>query len=238
MKERYVSCARRNHVVSIQRRRLKILRSVLLNRSQNATLNLRRIHVLSSVDNRIRAWYFLSFLASLLHTSSTKDLRKKLLCPHERLSGRAEAIKIRKAKVDDYFTCLPLFSLLYHGNVGADFQQTFEAYIRNDDGVVLLAEDSDKVTGVLAGSYHLDIDWEGRTAKIDAIIVNGAYRRKGIGRELAKQFMAMTKRKNYKAVKSRINTKNVIAQKFHEALGFTKTDTCEYFLDFQEPQKQ
>jgi len=92
--------------------------------------------------------------------------------------------------------------------------------------------------GVLAGSYHLDIDWEGRTAKIDAIIVNGAYRRKGIGRALAKQFIVMTKRKNCKAVKSRINTKNVIAQKFHEVLRFTKADTYEYFLDLQEPQNQ
>lgn len=173
-----------------------------------------------------------------MNSTSTKDLRKTLLCSHERVSGRAEAIKIRKAKVGDYSTCLPLFSLLYHGDVGPDFQQTFEAYIRNDDGVVLLAEKADKVMGVLAGSYHLDIDREGRTAKIDAIIVNEAYRRKGIGRALAKQFIVMTNRKNCKAVESRINTKNVIAQKFHEVLRFTKADTYEYFLDLQEPQNQ
>jgi len=127
--------------------------------------------------------------------------------------------------------------LLYHGDVGADFQQTFEAFIRNDEGVVLLVEEADRVLGVLAGSYHLDLDWEGRTAKIDAIIVNEDSRRKGLGRALAKHFIATTKRKNCKAVKSRINTKNEIAQQFLDALGFTKADTYEYFLDLQEPQK-
>lgn len=146
--------------------------------------------------------------------------------------------RTRKAKVDDYSACLPLFSLLYHGDIGANFKHTFGGFIRNDDGVVLLAEDSYKVVGILVGSYHLDIDWEGRIARIDALIVDEACRKRGIGRRLVSQFIAMAERKNARAVKSRINRNNVIAQKFHENLGFTKANTYEYFLDFQEQRKQ
>jgi ribosomal protein S18 acetylase RimI-like enzyme len=146
--------------------------------------------------------------------------------------------RTRKAKVDDYSACLPLFSLLYHGDIGANFKHTFGSFIRNDDGVVLLAEDSYKVVGILVGSYHLDIDWEGRIARIDALIVDDACRKTGIGRKLVDQIIAMAKSKNCRAVKSRINRENVIAQKFHESLGFIKANTYEYFLDFQEQRKQ
>ena len=140
--------------------------------------------------------------------------------------------------MDDYSACLPLFSLLYHGDIGANFKHAFVSFIRNDDGVVLLAEDSYKVVGILVGSYHLDIDWEGRIARIDALIVDEACRKRGIGSKLVSQFIALAERKNCRAVKSRINRKNVVAQRFHESLGFTKANTYEYFLDFQEQRRQ
>jgi len=84
----------------------------------------------------------------------------------------------------------------------------------------------------------LDIDWEGRIARIDALIVDEACRKRGIGSKLVSQFIALAERKNCRAVKSRINRKNVVAQRFHESLGFTKANTYEYFLDFQEQRRQ
>lgn len=140
--------------------------------------------------------------------------------------------RIRTARTNDYSACLPLFTILYHGDIGSNFEHTFEEFVSSEDGVVLLAEHSNKVIGILVGSYHLDIDWEGKIAKIDALIVDKAYRKKGIGRKLVRYFVTMA-RERCKAVKSRVNRKNVVAQKFHESLGFTKADTYEYFLDFQ-----
>ena len=143
-----------------------------------------------------------------------------------------QAVKIRTGEIDDYSSCLPLFTVLYHGDLGPDFRQTFEDYVR--EGVVLLAENSGKVKGILVGSYHLDIDWEGKTAKIDAIIVYEANRKKGIGAKLVQRFISLSRREQCKAVKSRVNVENIVAQKFHKSLGFTKANTYEYFLDFQE----
>ena len=80
----------------------------------------------------------------------------------------------------------------------------------------------------------MDIDWEGKTAKIDAIVVDEANRKKGIGRRLVERFIGISRKKQCKAVKSRVNVENIIAQKFHESQGFTRAKTYEYFLDFQE----
>ena len=76
-----------------------------------------------------------------------------------------ELVKIRTGKISDYFLCLPLFKTLYHGDIGSNFQQIFEDYV--EEGVIFIAEKHDKVIGVLAGSFQLDIDWEGKTIKLD-----------------------------------------------------------------------
>jgi len=150
---------------------------------------------------------------------------------------RKRSTIIRTAKTNDYSDGLPLFETLYHGDIGPDFKQTFENFVNSEDGVIMLAERSNKVIGILVGSYHLDIDWEGRIAKIDALIVDEAYRKKGIGKKLAQRFITMAKRKQCKAVKSRVNRENVVAQKFHESLGFTEANTYEYFLDFEKAEE-
>lgn len=145
--------------------------------------------------------------------------------------------KIREAKVDDYSACLPLLTALYHGDIGPDFRRTFEDFVESETGIVLIAENT-TVLGVLVGSYHMDIDWEGETARIDAIIVDKPHRKQRIGTELMWHFIAEARRKGCKAAKSRVNTENFAAQEFHETLGFTKAKTYEYFLDFVHPPEK
>jgi len=147
-------------------------------------------------------------------------------------------VRIRKAKVNDYSACLPLFTLLYHGDTGPNFKIIFEEFINNEDSIVLLAEHSGKVIGILVGSYHLDIDWEGNVARIDALIVDRAFRRMGIGRRLVRYFITKAKNGGCKAVRSRVNRKNTIAQFFYKNQGFTRANTYEYFLDFREQHKR
>lgn len=139
---------------------------------------------------------------------------------------------IRKAKTDDYSQCLPLLTSLYHGDIGTDFKNTFESFTNSDNGLVLLAQFQGQVVGVLIGSWQMNIDWEGKTARIDAIIVDEKHRRTGIGRQLAHYFIIQAKGQKCKAVKSRVNRKNEQAQKFHENLGFAIANTYEYVLDF------
>jgi len=142
--------------------------------------------------------------------------------------------KIRTAKLDDYSSCIPLLTILYHGDIGPNFKQTFESFVKNKDCTVLLAEHSNKVIGILIGSCHINIDFEGKTAKIDALIVDEAFRRKRIGRSLLFRFVTWARKRHCKALKSRVNMKNKTAQSFHENLGFTKTKTCEYILELQD----
>ena len=142
----------------------------------------------------------------------------------------AGRITIRRAEIGDYPRCLPLFTLLYHGDIGTGFKKTFATYIRNEDGIILLAQVRHEVVGILVGSLQMDIDWEGRTARIDAIIVGEKHRRTGIGGQLAKEFIKLAQERGCKAVKSRVNVKNGGAQRFHESLGFGRVDTYEYVL--------
>lgn len=143
-------------------------------------------------------------------------------------------VTIRIANAKDYAKCLPLLTSLYRGDIGPDFRQIFRDYVTETEGVILLAESPDDLVGILVGSFHLDIDWEGRTSRIDAIVVKDAGRRMGTASKLAQCFAEMAKRRNCRAMKSRINTRNVAGQRFHESLGFTKANTYEYVLDFQE----
>ncbi len=146
-------------------------------------------------------------------------------------------VAIRIAEASDYSKCLPLFTLLYHGDIGPYFKRVFEDYVTQEEGVILLAELSHSLAGILVGSYHLDIDWEGRTARIDAIIVEEANRKTGIGKRLTQHFIDMARKKKCRVVKSRVNVNNAVAQKFHENMGFIKANTYEFILDFQEYTK-
>jgi ribosomal protein S18 acetylase RimI-like enzyme len=143
-----------------------------------------------------------------------------------------ESVTVRLAEISDYSVCIPLFKLLYHGDIGPDFKNVFQDYVK--EGAILLARTSGKLLGILVGSYNLDIDWEGRIARIDAIIVDENHRMRGIGKMLVKRFVEVAQEENCKAVKSRINVANLISQKFHVGLGFSRTDTCEYVLELQQ----
>ncbi|UCG45846.1 MAG: GNAT family N-acetyltransferase [Candidatus Bathyarchaeota archaeon] len=146
-------------------------------------------------------------------------------------------MSIRSGRTSDYNLGLPLLEKLYHGDIGLDLKQAFIDYVRKENGVVLFAEDAGKVVGILVGSFQLDIDWEGKTGKIDAIIVDEKQRRRGVGRKLVQRFLAWAKRKGCKAVKARINRENDVAQEFHRSLGFEEAETYEYFLDFDHPRE-
>ncbi len=142
------------------------------------------------------------------------------------------SVSIRTATADAYSQCLPLFDSLYHGDLGPDFPRCFEDYVTG--GVVLIAEQSQRLVGLLAGSFRLDMDWEGRTATLDALVVDAAHRKGKVGTRLVRRFVSLARKRGCKAIKSRVNVTNVAAQKFHERLGFTRAATCEYTLDLQD----
>jgi len=152
----------------------------------------------------------------------------------EQVETAKQTVSIRRAKVSDYSACLPLFNTLYHGDIGTNFKQVYEEFVKSKNSIVLLAACSNRIMGLLVGSFHLDLDWEGKIAKIDAIIVEEAYRRQGVGENLFQFFVSYARQKQCNAIVSRVNIKNVIAQVFHISLGFMKAHTLEYILDLKK----
>jgi len=153
-------------------------------------------------------------------------------------STKNRSLRIRAARADDYFACLPLLTSLYHGDIGTNFKQTFESFVLEKDSTVVLAEHPNKVIGILIGSCYLDVDWEGKVAKIDALIIDEAFRRMGIGRRLFECFVSWARERRCKAIRSRVNKKNKTAQSFHQNLGFTRAQTYEYILELREQHRR
>lgn len=142
----------------------------------------------------------------------------------------SEKPTVRCGTPDDFDRCLPLFEELYHGDIGHNFKRVFDGFARCEGGCVLIAEQQE-VVGILVGSYYSDIDWEGKVAKIQALVVEKKHRNKGIGKKLVHHFLRKAKKDGCCAVRSRVNRKNQIACLFHERLGFEEAETYEYILE-------
>lgn len=141
-----------------------------------------------------------------------------------------KALEIRQATPEDWEKTSPLFEQLYHGDLGPDLRKVFTILATNIEGSVLIAEQDKKTIGVLVGSYYLDLDWEGKIAKLQAIIVDRKHQNQGIGRKLLKHFLKQAKEKNCRAIIARVNRKNR-GSDFYEKLDFEEAGTSEYMLE-------
>lgn len=138
---------------------------------------------------------------------------------------------VRDATSEDFDRCFPLLDQLYHGDIGSNFREVFNKLAGGQEGSVIVAEQHGKTLGILIGSYHLDIDWEGKVAKIQALIVDEKHREQGTGRTLVQRFVEKAKQAGCHVVGSRINRENRVARLFHEELGFWQAETFEYILE-------
>jgi len=144
-----------------------------------------------------------------------------------------EPLKIRKATLQDWSKTLPLFKQLYHGDIGPNMRKAFTTLTKDSENCVLVAEQNKELIGAIIGNYYLDLDWEDKTAKLQAIIVNEKHRNKGIGKKLFQHFLTETKKHKCRAITLRVNQKNEIASNFYEKLNFTKAETKEYILELK-----
>lgn len=139
--------------------------------------------------------------------------------------------KIRQAIPQDWNKILPLFIQLYHGDIGPNLQEVFAYLTGSKENCVLVAEQNEKLVGSVIGNYYIDLDWEGKTAKLQAIIVDKKHRNQGIGKKLLHHFLTQAKENNCRAVTARVNRKNRKASNFYERLNFEEAETSEYILE-------
>ena len=140
-------------------------------------------------------------------------------------------LKIRQATPKDWNKILPLLKQLYHNDIGPNMKNTFNELTKNKQNLILIAEQNQTITGALIANYYLDLDWEAKTAKLQAIIVHKKHRNKSIGTKLFQQFHKHAKQHKCKAITLRVNRKNKTAALFYEKLNFTKAETNEYTLE-------
>jgi ribosomal protein S18 acetylase RimI-like enzyme len=140
-------------------------------------------------------------------------------------------LTIRKATPKDWNKILPLFKQLYHDDIGPNLKNTFTKLTKNNENITLIAEQNQKLLGALIANYYMDLDWEGKTAKLQAIIVDQKHRNKGIGKKLLQHLLTQAKQNNCRAITARVNRKNKIARLFYEKLDFEEARTNEYTLE-------
>jgi ribosomal protein S18 acetylase RimI-like enzyme len=140
-------------------------------------------------------------------------------------------LKIRQATPSDWNKILPLFKQLYHGDIGPNLQKTYQSLTKNREACVLIAEQNTKPVGALIANYYLDADWEGKIAKLQAIIVDEKHRKQGIGKKLFHSFLKHARNNGCIATTLRVNEKNKDAQLFYEKLHLTKAETQEYIIE-------
>jgi ribosomal protein S18 acetylase RimI-like enzyme len=149
----------------------------------------------------------------------------------KRPSMTSDKLTIRQATPKDWKKILPLFTQLYHGDIGPDLKKVFTTLTTSKKNSVLIAEQNEKAVGALIGSYYLDIDWEGKIAKLQAIIVDKKHQGKGIGKKLFHHFQTQAKGNNCRAITARVNRKNKQARGFYEKLNLEEAETNEYILE-------
>jgi ribosomal protein S18 acetylase RimI-like enzyme len=142
-------------------------------------------------------------------------------------------LRIRRATPNDWQGILPLFEQLYHGDIGPDLRNVFTTLATSRESCIFVAEQNRKLVGAIVGSLYLDIDWEGKIAKLQAIIVDEHERRNGIGRRLYQHFLTYAKRHRARAVTARVNRRNTEALAFYEKLAFTKAETIEHITEIK-----
>lgn len=97
--------------------------------------------------------------------------------------------------------------------------RAFSYYLRNPNTISLIAT----VDSVIAG-YVLGIVGTGsrrHLARIHSIAVDGSYRRRGIGRRLAKAFIRLARKRGCTIVHSEVAESAKPARRFFTDLGFT-----------------
>jgi len=143
-----------------------------------------------------------------------------------------EGLRIRGGFPEDWEKILPLFRQLYHGDIGPNLQEVFVNLARGVGSCVLVAELKEKFVGTSIGNYCIDLDWEGKIARLQAIIVDEEYRNRGIGEALLHRFLVRAKQSGCRVVVARVNRENMKGSSFFEKLNFEEIGTSEYVLEF------
>lgn len=125
-----------------------------------------------------------------------------------------------KTDLDQLFALAQDFAASFEPEIGA-FAQSFDHLIVQDDALLLVADESDRLLGYLLGFDHCTLFANGRVSWIEEIMVRDHSRRRGHGRDLTVQFEHWARSRGSKLVA--LATRR--AAPFYRALGYEESAT-------------
>jgi GNAT superfamily N-acetyltransferase len=126
------------------------------------------------------------------------------------------------ADLDEVFALARDFAASFRPEIGA-FTRSFQHVIAQDDALLLVAKDSDRLRGYLLGFDHRTLFANGRVSWIEEIMVREDSRRRGHGTALISHFEDWARSRGSKLVA--LATRR--AAPFYRALGYD--ESAAYF---------
>ncbi len=140
-------------------------------------------------------------------------------------------IEIRDLRGDDYDQMIDLWNEagLDHRPAGRDRRDSIEREIAGGCSVFLVAEDGERMVGVVLGTH------DGRKGWINRLAVSPAYRHRGIGAALVGAVEARLDDLGIGIITCLVEDWNEDSVRFFEALGYVEHRECIYYSKRRRP---
>ncbi len=95
-----------------------------------------------------------------------------------------EQIIIRQAVKDDFLSLSELMNYLGYKTTTEEMQERYENISSHDDYKTFVASIGNKVVGMAGATKNFSYEHNGKYVRVIALVINPAFRQKGIGKEL------------------------------------------------------
>ena len=131
---------------------------------------------------------------------------------------------IRLMTMEDYAACCDLWLRTPGMGLNSidDSPEGIARYLRRNPGTCFVAEEEGRLIGAILAGH------DGRRGHISHTAVDGAFQRRGIGRQLVEHVMAAMEQEGIIKVNLVVFSRNQKGNAFWESVGFTARDDLTY----------
>ena len=133
------------------------------------------------------------------------------------------AVRIRRARPEDAAAVAALMEQLeaaIHGAVAPGLKARFMRMLTLDHHALWMAEDGDRVVGLVTASLRPTLYHSGPSVLIDELVVDANARGRGVGRALLEAVVAWASEWGASEVEVSAEMDNEVAQAFYQRCGF------------------
>lgn len=129
---------------------------------------------------------------------------------------------IRNAVLDDIQQLIPLIDQLGYPQTIDSIKERLQIYLSSDKYQILVAEINNSLVGFIAVSYNELFVFPHKRARIEALVVDHAFRRNGIGKNLVNSAEEHAKKQNCRTIDltSGLKRSGSGTHDFYSSLGY------------------